>query len=178
MSCNIFGLIIFFVFTLNRVVKSDWINNYDNPVDFECHHTKTISYWRSIFNIGPRDRVFDLRCGFMEQTTALNPSCYWTDYVNDWDEPFDFTCPNHGYINGFRSVHDNYKEDRRMKFRCCNLPGMCVYNCQRTSWVNDYGEEVLHTVPVAQILHGVKSRHDNQIEDRLWDFTTCYYMRC
>ncbi|KAK3107785.1 hypothetical protein FSP39_022106 [Pinctada imbricata] len=92
------------------------------------------------------------------------PSSRCSDYVNDWDEPFDFQCPNHGYINGFRSVHYNNKEDRRIKFRFCNLPGICVYNCQRTGWVNNYGEEVLHTVPVAQILHGVKSIHDNYIE--------------
>ena len=42
-----------------------------------------------------------------------------TGYVNDFDAPVLYTCPNGGYLNGVSSFHDNKKEDRRYKFRCC-----------------------------------------------------------
>lgn len=40
-------------------------------------------------------------------------------YVNNFDALVLYTCPTGGYLNGVFSVHDNYTEDRRYKFRCC-----------------------------------------------------------
>ena len=45
------------------------------------------------------------------------------EYVNDWDEVIAFQCPQNGYITGIDSYHDNGHEDRRFKFRCCELTG-------------------------------------------------------
>ena len=39
--------------------------------------------------------------------------------MNNYDEPVLYTCTNGGYLNGVSSVHDNKREDRRWKFRCC-----------------------------------------------------------
>lgn len=43
----------------------------------------------------------------------------FTEYVNNFDEPVLYACPNGGYLNGVNSVHDNVPEDRKFKFRCC-----------------------------------------------------------
>ncbi|KAK3091274.1 hypothetical protein FSP39_018515 [Pinctada imbricata] len=45
----------------------------------------------------------------------------------------DFYCPSNGYINGFYSVHNSEKEDRIMKFRCCNLPGSIFSSHEQSS---------------------------------------------
>ncbi|KAK3091194.1 hypothetical protein FSP39_017861 [Pinctada imbricata] len=141
-----------------------WINGYDRPVNFQCPDSHTISYWRSVHDNRFEDRLFDLSCEFLEQTTALTPICSWTGYVNTWDKTINFYCPNNGYINGFHSVHHNYYEDRRMSFRCCYLPDICAVNCRGTGWVNAYDREARHIVPIAEILHGIMSQHNNDKE--------------
>ena len=46
-----------------------------------------------------------------------------SDYINEFDQPLTFQCPNDGFITGTESVHDNRKEDRRFKFQCCEIQG-------------------------------------------------------
>mmetsp|Transcript_5488 Transcript_5488/g.8346 ORF Transcript_5488/g.8346 Transcript_5488/m.8346 type:complete len:104 (-) Transcript_5488:1009-1320(-) len=43
------------------------------------------------------------------------------DYVNDWDEKFKHHCPRGSVLQGFRSYHDNIREDRRWKVRCAHV---------------------------------------------------------
>eukprot|EP01084_Bolivina_argentea_P003177 5933_1 len=49
------------------------------------------------------------------------PNCGWTDWVNGYDAPVNFECPDNGVIRGIESVHNNYYEDRLWKFECCNI---------------------------------------------------------
>ena len=50
---------------------------------------------------------------------SLRNAHLFTGYVNDFDAPVLYTCPNGGYLNGVYSVHNNKKEGRRYRFRCC-----------------------------------------------------------
>lgn len=45
------------------------------------------------------------------------------DYVNDFDQPVVFQCPNGGVMDGVHSYHYNGAEDRRFRFYCCEKPG-------------------------------------------------------
>ena len=45
---------------------------------------------------------------FIEEPTE----CVWSDWVNDYDDPFDYTCPNNYFVSGIESIHDNEHEDR------------------------------------------------------------------
>ena len=50
-------------------------------------------------------------------------------YQNQWDGLMDFNCGDYvqnGFLVGFKSVHDNGKEDRRYNFYCCNANGESV----------------------------------------------------
>ena len=50
--------------------------------------------------------------------------CYfYVEYVNDFDAPVAFQCPNGGALDGVGSYHDNGPEDRRFRFYCCEKPG-------------------------------------------------------
>ena len=52
--------------------------------------------------------------------------CYfYVEYVNDFDAPVAFQCPNGGALDGVGSYHDNGPEDRRFRFYCCEKPGDC-----------------------------------------------------
>ena len=46
-------------------------------------------------------------------------SCAWTGYKNNWDGGLTYTVAPDWMVNGFASVHDNGKEDRRFKYQIC-----------------------------------------------------------
>ena len=50
-----------------------------------------------------------------------------SDFVNDWDQPVTYQCPNDGFLTGIKSVHNNQFEDRRFKYQCCEVPGRVGY---------------------------------------------------
>ena len=55
--------------------------------------------------------------------TRQNKTVCTSDYVNEWDQPVTYQCPNDGFITGIDSVHDNRYEDRRFKYQCCEVAG-------------------------------------------------------
>ena len=40
------------------------------------------------------------------------PICYWSDWVNDYDEAFDYQCDTNHFLSGVNSIHDSHHEDR------------------------------------------------------------------
>ena len=43
------------------------------------------------------------------------------DYWNGWDAHFARSCPSPRVMVGVESYHDNGREDRRFRFKCCEL---------------------------------------------------------
>ncbi|XP_060079471.1 hemagglutinin/amebocyte aggregation factor-like [Ylistrum balloti] len=84
-----------------------YVNDFDQPFDYECPGEGFINGVRSIHDNGRCYRRWAFQC------------CY----VNDFDQPFDYECPGEGFINGVRSIHDNGSEDRRWAFQCCKMKG-------------------------------------------------------
>ena len=66
---------------------------------------------------GPKGNRGDPAIGY----SVLPQSCSWTDYVNDWDNTYNYSCPDGKVLVGVGSKHDNRKEDRRFRFQCCRL---------------------------------------------------------
>ena len=68
-------------------------------------------------------KILEVRIGHLKKkkTRIYSYICSWyiTGYVNDFDAPVLYSCPNGGYINGVASYHHNHYEDRRYRFRCC-----------------------------------------------------------
>ena len=77
-------LVIFFVvsFTSGGLCQ-DWVNDYDDPLIFECPEGQSISRLQSIHNNHHEDRVWAFECSYLEHGYE---SCSWSDYVNTWDE--------------------------------------------------------------------------------------------
>lgn len=108
------------VFDHNSYVHCDTKNGYFMTGVDSAHHNHF------------EDRTFVYRCGrydpvewTIEQETCQAEGEGWTNFVNWFDNPFDFNCETtagSGYVLvGMQSYHHNSFEDRRFKFKCCKL---------------------------------------------------------
>jgi len=93
---------------------------WDASWTYSCSSSNSfIAGIRSYHNNGREDRVFSFRCAAFNG--AITGDCTWTPYVNEWDSYYDFECGSGYAINGMASYHDNGREDRRWKYRCCRI---------------------------------------------------------
>ncbi|CAM9489293.1 unnamed protein product [Lampetra fluviatilis] len=154
-----------------------YVNNYDQLLNFNCPSHQSISQVQSIHDNGKEDRIWDFRCkGTFD--TSRTVTCTQSNYVNNFDEAFSFTCPFHSALNGMESYHDNGKEDRRWKYNCCAQSNVCFSECLWTDYVNNWDEQFSWTVPDSYFLAGVSSYHDNGKEDRRWKYHFCKKISC
>lgn len=151
-----------------------WMNEYDQPVFFQCHMGEFLSYVSSQHDNQYEDRVWDFACRDLPIAgLEIIGLCDWTEFVNDWDQPARFECPREGFIAGIESEHHNYVEDRRFKYKCCEAKGTVTHSCFLTDWENDWEELLNYTVPVGKVMKGMHSEHDNSKEDRRFKFKIC-----
>jgi len=94
------------------------------------------------------------------------------NWANNWDGPLVFQCPTNEALYGVYSEHDNGKEDRRWKFKCCDVGSFATmrygpWTSYRNNWdaILDY-----QCSKSNEVIVGVKSDHDNHREDRRWKF--------
>lgn len=152
-----------------------WVNDYDKPFTFTCPSHQSINRVVSHHDNGAEDRKFDFQC---TKYTEGTESCFWSEYANNFDQPVAFQCPNGGVMDGVSSYHDNGAEDRRFRFYCCEKPGMCLYNCFYSGWVNSYDGYFDYAVPPGHVMRGWTSIHDNGAEDRIFNFEVCLMKIC
>nr|XP_034301845.1 hemagglutinin/amebocyte aggregation factor-like isoform X3 [Crassostrea gigas] len=160
---------------LSVVGVCSWVNEYDKPFSFTCPQHQSISRIVSHHDNHREDKVFDFTSS---KYTEFAENCIWSDYVNEFDQPVAFQCPLGKALDGISSYHDNDREDRRFKFYCCETPGMCLYNCFYSGWVNSYDGDVDYRVPAGHVMRGMISIHDNGAEDRIFDFESCLMQEC
>merc|ERR1719460_2831358 len=64
---------------------------------------------------------------FRPLVTRIGSSPYgrqFTNFVNNMDGTFTYTCPHNKAIVGFYSYHNNGNEDRRWRFYCAAFHGV------------------------------------------------------
>ncbi|XP_011438693.3 hemagglutinin/amebocyte aggregation factor [Magallana gigas] len=152
--------------------ESNWANEFDGHFQFVCPVGSYLTNVESFFNSYYNDRKFSFQCNARLDSPVEVSSCFWTDYVNAMDSPIVFQCGS-GVIHGIESYHQDTYEDRRFKFKCCNLPLTCETNCHYTGWVNDLQGPFTYIAPDNYFIRGVVSFHDNKAEDRKFDFEVC-----
>nr|XP_022307992.1 dermatopontin-like [Crassostrea virginica] len=167
---------IVFIFLLSFIhfgaFKPYWDNTYDGHFRFECPSGRYLTGVESIFSAYYHDRIFKFRCDFELDPSTQVSSCYWTDYVTGMDQPIVFQCGS-GIMHGIESYHEDFYEDRKFKFQCCNLPYTCENNCHYSGWVNNFTEYFNYNTSRAHFIRGIVSFHDNVPEDRKFDFEVC-----
>uniref|UniRef100_A0A0E9VN15 Uncharacterized protein n=1 Tax=Anguilla anguilla TaxID=7936 RepID=A0A0E9VN15_ANGAN len=81
---------------------------------YTCSGRDSISMITSKHDNGREDRVWDFSC---KQSFDSFSECFWSPYVNWFDEEFTFSCPSNYIISGMESYHKNKYEDRRWKIQ-------------------------------------------------------------
>lgn len=103
--------------------KSGNVNAYDQKSRIVCPKDMALTYIRSTHDSHHEDRSWSYKCGKFDGWQV--EQCYWTDYINEYDKELEFQCPTIGNPNmvfaGLISVHDNHREDRVFKFKCCRM---------------------------------------------------------
>ena len=68
------------------------------------------------------------------------------NWVNEYDKPFEFLCPNGAAVSQIHSVHDNHREDRIFAISCrltsrshtlCHWSGMLNLSWNVSQLIND-----------------------------------------
>ncbi|XP_055892566.1 hemagglutinin/amebocyte aggregation factor-like [Biomphalaria glabrata] len=149
-----------------------WMTQYDQHFQFFCPPGQTIKALDSIHDNHHEDRVWNFTCIVPPHGATLS-KCEWSGYINDFDQPVDYNCPNDGIICGIESVHDNHHEDRKWSYYCCFPEGFVTHACEDTPYENTYDHVLNYRVPDDFVLRGVQSVHDNRHEDRIFKFDIC-----
>ena len=140
-----------------------WQNNYDGVLNVECSDKQGLYRVVSQYSSPTRDRQWQWDCHEVTKTTFTE--CYWTDnWENVWDEPFFFQCPANYILTGVNSIHSNYYEDRRWKFRCCHAENHFTKNCFASDYINDWNQFIEYSVDQSYVFTGVYSYHVNAKE--------------
>jgi len=162
---------LFFVLLPNFIAS--YHNHFDGRLNFECPPGEYVHRIESVHDNRREDRrwKFHCRAGFVTKT------CRWSGYVNNWDARMHYICPGNDVIVGAHSYHDNGREDRRWKYKCCEVVAK-TSNCRWSNWINGWDARMDKQLSHGEVIRGFYSVHDNGREDRVWRVLTCKMANC
>ncbi|CAL1530397.1 unnamed protein product [Lymnaea stagnalis] len=161
--------VLFYCVAVVTVASGTYVNEMDQPFDFECPPGSIISYISSVHDNRYEGRRWELLCRAAGNTHPCEDS-----YVNTFDNPVSFKCPGDKVLAGVKSYHDDSYDDRRFIFQCCAMIGQSQHGCYTTTGdVNAWDGKLTLSVPIRRVLKGAYSHHDNAYEDRVWKFEIC-----
>ncbi|CAG0913247.1 unnamed protein product [Notodromas monacha] len=141
------------------------VNRLDEAFEFSCPPGEAIYHVESEFFRRMNDRMWSFRCRKTPFGKA-GSSCddAQPSYVNQYDGPVDFMCPDTGVLVGVSSKHDNRHEDRMWSFHCCGHINYCRHNCTLKTDLNVQRGAINFTLEDGIFIVGVFSRHNNRYE--------------
>ncbi|XP_067832211.1 hemagglutinin/amebocyte aggregation factor-like isoform X2 [Heptranchias perlo] len=151
-----------------------WLNDYQ-MLHYVCPHRASISIIVSQHSNKTKDRVWDFACKTSFRGLI---NCSWTDYVNNFDEGINFSCPSKSLICGLENLLDDKHKDRRWKFYCCQGDDVCLTRCIWTPYINKYKEYFSWQVPEGSHLVGTVCYNDDQRGQRRWQYRYCAMDPC
>ncbi|BFZ19530.1 hypothetical protein BsWGS_22570 [Bradybaena similaris] len=149
-----------------------WMTEYDQHFQIQCPDQQVIKTLVSQHDNHHEDRVWNMLCAAPPNEVKLG-ECEWSGYINNFDELFEFQCPEDRVIAGIEAIHDNYYEDRKFSFKCCAPQGAVAHSCAFTPYVNDYDQMFNYRVPDGFVIKGIDSQNNNYYEDRIFKFEIC-----
>ncbi|KAI8750476.1 dermatopontin [Biomphalaria glabrata] len=146
-----------------------WVNEYDGQMDFKCPDKQIIMYLSSIHDDQREDRIWEMLC----RTAEFGDYCVQSDYVNNFDQTFNYTCPGNKVLTGISSYHYDSYEDRRFRFTCCRASKRWLSECYTTDFVNEWDLKLTLFVPEGQAIKSIYSINDDTRSDRRFKFVLC-----
>ncbi len=108
------------IFGIQKTLRT----SYDKAFTIQCEHDKVMTKLESVHDNGKEDRRWQATCSHFQGTRVNRDRCnngLKGQFVNAYDDPFDFRCRNGTVITAIESVHNSRHEDRLFKFECCEL---------------------------------------------------------
>ena len=100
-----------------------------------------------------------------------------TKWVNAYDKPVNFTCPEGQALTGVTSRHSNSSEDRIFSYECSSGKifdeKLSFSSCSEHKNVNHFDRPVDFSCPDGKVLVGESSHHNSGAEDRRFSYTCC-----
>ncbi|CAG5115563.1 unnamed protein product [Candidula unifasciata] len=93
-------------------------------------------------------------------------------WVNDYHDDAVLDCRGNQLLSSIGSIHKNSYEDRLWKFQCRPAPGP-VYDCDWTSYLNEFDQVLNFTCPRDYLINGMMSYFDNLYKDRRFLVKCC-----
>ena len=111
------------------------------------------------------DRQWQWRCGHLDLEKYALDNCAYTGYLNTWDDPVNFYCPDNGVIRSIWSKHDNGKEDRLWRFECCHVvEADYTFNNLQGFWLKIIGPIGVGTIS-RSVTVGVETTNGQEVTD-------------
>ncbi|XP_033726019.1 hemagglutinin/amebocyte aggregation factor-like [Pecten maximus] len=98
---------------------SSYINYYDDTFEKACSGHGFLNGLYSIYNEHFVDRRWRVRCCYPVRHDACN--CYYTGYVNWYQETLNYAVPSNRFVAGIRSLYSAHYRDRTFSFRICEV---------------------------------------------------------
>merc|ERR1711981_1131150 len=158
---------------------SGYMNKWDKAMDYTQRNARRgatlITGMKSWHHNGMEDRRFKARYRTFEASSGnLKREGVWLSSLTAWDAKWQLNCPANQAIIGFKSHHDNGREDRQFRIRCAKIKqdrtAVAVPKGSWTGWQNRYDKDVNYNCPARTVLVGIGSQHNNDKEDRRWQF--------
>ena len=134
-------------------------NDWDGNLYVDCHLKQALHGVQSYHDNGREDRRWHFMCRNVVSVPFSH--CYWTGYENGWDAPLLFQCGVNYVMTGVSSYHDNGREDRRWRFKCCRANGHYTKSCGLTGFINNWDAYMNHYARHNTVFTGLFSFHDN-----------------
>jgi prepilin-type N-terminal cleavage/methylation domain-containing protein len=116
---------------------------------------------------------------FIRRTPVTVTNMVASGYQNWWDADVDYSCPGNKVMCGELNYNNDYHEDRRHAFRCCDMlkdgQPLVRSTCSWSGQVNLYDGPLDYTCPGNSMMTGHISHHENGFEDRVYSFQCCEY---
>ena len=161
-----FSVSIYVTFLLVLLARDSfqWQNSYDNWLDAQCTGGQGFYRVRSEFSTGAKDRRFQWDCHDINVADQGWDECYWTGYLNWFDQPAYFQCDPDYVLAGVQSYHANWAEDRRWKARCCKEANYFTRNCEVSGLINGWEGAMDYSVSAPRVFTGMHHAHRNDPE--------------
>ena len=162
-SMSLVYMVSFLLLLLLLVPGSlQWQNSYDGALDVECGTKAGFNRVRSSYSGWAKDRVWQWDCHDVSEVEFGD--CYWTGYVNWFDNPVYVQCEPNYILSGVYSYHANWAEDRRWRIRCCKATNHFTGSCEVSEYTNSYHGGMDYSVSLPRVFTGMFSAHMNSPE--------------
>jgi len=166
-AVNVFLLLVTNLYAYSvHSTRTNFANHYDGSLDWEASSNKMVTGFYSVHNNHYEDRKWKF-----DQGSVSDVECddgHWAMDMNEYDGVLEFSCNSNEAISGFRSTHNNHKEDRRWDIQCCSVSNALLESMGFTGYLNNWDGVLDFTCDDDEVLIGVYSVHDNRKEDRRW----------